>query len=101
MFLEDVGEYIYNIDRMFYQLKRAGKFDKITGLVIGGFTDMKDTTIPFGKKVLQVIYDVVNEFDVPVCFQFPAGHTNENYALKIGVEYELNVGSRKVSLSEK
>ena len=101
LFLEDVGEYIYNIDRMFYQLKRAGKFDKITGLVIGGFTDMKDTTIPFGKKVLQVIYDVVNEFDVPVCFQFPAGHTNENYALKIGVEYELNVGSRKVSLSEK
>lgn len=101
LFLEDVGEYIYNIDRMFYQLERARKFDKITGLVIGGFTDMKDTTIPFGKNVLEAISDVVKEFDFPVCFQFPTGHNDENYALKIGVEYELNVGSEKVSLSEK
>lgn len=101
LFLEDVGEYIYNIDRMFYQLERARKFDKITGLVIGGFTDMKDTTIPFGKNVLEAIGDVVKEFDFPVCFQFSTGHTDENYALKIGVEYELNVGSGKVTLAEK
>ena len=101
LFLEDVGEYIYNIDRMFYQLERAGKFDKIAGLIIGGFTDMKDTTTPFGKNVLEAINDVVKEFAFPVCFQFPVGHTDENYALKIGVEYELNVGSGGVTLTEK
>ena len=101
LFLEDVGEYIYNIDRMFYQLERAGKFDKIAGLIIGGFTDIKDTTTPFGKNVLEAINDVVKEFAFPVCFQFPVGHTDENYALKIGVEYELNVGSGGVTLTEK
>ena len=67
----------------------------------GGFTDMKDTTTPFGKNVLEAINDVVKEFAFPVCFQFPVGHTDENYALKIGVEYELNVGSGGVTLTEK
>jgi muramoyltetrapeptide carboxypeptidase len=101
LFIEDVGEYIYNIDRMLYQLKRAGKFDKLAGLVIGSFTEMKDTTIPFGKDVYDVIYDLVKEYKYPVCFQFPVGHTRENYALKVGVDYQLHVGKKKVTLQEK
>lgn len=100
LFIEDVGEYIYNIDRMLYHLKRSGKLDKLAALIIGGFTEVKDTTIPFGKDVYEVINDAVKEYQYPVCFQFPVGHTRENYALKIGVEYRLVVGE-KVTLEEK
>jgi muramoyltetrapeptide carboxypeptidase len=100
LFLEDVGEYIYNVDRMLYQLKRSGKLDELEGLIIGGFTEMKDTTIPFGKDVYNVINDVVKEYNYPVCFNFPVSHTRENYALKVGVEYKLNVSDESVSLKE-
>lgn len=100
LFIEDVGEYIYNADRMLYQLKRSGKFTKPAGLIIGSFTEMKDTVIPFGENIYQVIYDVIKEYDFPVCFQFPVGHTHENYAVKIGVEYELHVGKKQVTFRE-
>lgn len=99
-FLEDVGEYIYNIDRMMYQLKRSGKFDNLQGLIIGGFTEVKDTIIPFGKEVYEVIYDVIKEYKYPVCFKFPVGHTRENYVLKIGAQYKLHVGKKLVTLQE-
>jgi muramoyltetrapeptide carboxypeptidase len=101
LFIEEVGEYIYNIDRMLYQLKRSRKLSKLSGLIIGGFTETKDTTIPFGKDVYEVIYDLVKEYDYPVCFHFPVGHMRENYALKVGVEYKLHVGKKKVELAEK
>jgi len=100
LFLEDVGEYLYNIDRMFYQLKRNGKLEKLAGLIIGGFTEMKDTERPFGKTVYEIIQDVVKEYDYPVCFNFPVGHQKENYALKIGAGYKLKVGKNKVTLEE-
>lgn len=100
LFLEDIGEYIYNIDRMLYQLKRSGKLDKPAGLIIGGFTDMKDTERPFGKKVYEVIRDVVAQYDYPVCFGFPVSHGKENYALKVGVEYKLSVSKKGVWLTE-
>jgi muramoyltetrapeptide carboxypeptidase len=100
LFLEDVGEYIYNIDRMLYQLKRSGKLDKLAGLIIGGFTEAKDTAIPFGKDVYEVIHEVVKDYQYPICFQFPLSHDRENYALKIGVEYKLVVGGEGVTLKE-
>lgn len=100
LFIEEVGEYLYNTDRMLYQLKRSGKFDKLAGLIVGGFSDSKDTTIPFGKDVYEIIYDVVKDFNYPICFQFPVGHDKENYALKIGIDYELRVGTKKVMLKE-
>jgi muramoyltetrapeptide carboxypeptidase len=100
LFLEDVGEYIYNIDRMFYQLKRSGKLDNLAGLIIGGFTEAKDTPIPFGKDVYDVIHDVVKDYNYPICFQFPVSHDKENYALKIGVEYKLTVADEGVTLKE-
>lgn len=100
LFLEDIGEYIYNVDRMLYQLKRGGKLDKLAGLVIGGFTDMKDTERPFGKAVQTVIKEIVAEYDYPVCFGFPVSHNKENYALKIGVEYQLKVSTKQTTLSE-
>ena len=100
LFLEDVGEYLYNIDRMMYQLKRSGKLSKLAGLIIGGFTEMKDTTQPFGQTAYEIIRDVVAEYDYPVCFGFPVSHEKENYALKIGIGYKLKVGKSKVTLEE-
>lgn len=100
LFIEDVGEYLYNVDRMLLQMKRSGKLSKLAGLVVGGFTDMKDTDRPFGKTVYRIIRDAVDEYDYPVCFGFPVSHGKENVALKVGVGYKLKVGKNKVLLEE-
>ena len=101
LFIEDIGELIYSTDRLLYQLLRSGKLDKLAGLIIGKFTDVKDTERPFGKTIDEVINDMVKQFDYPVCFNFPVGHTKENYALKVGGTYELKVGRKQVQLLEK
>jgi muramoyltetrapeptide carboxypeptidase len=100
LFLEDVGEYLYNTDRMLYQLKRSGKLDRLAGLIIGRFTENKDTERPFGKSVYEIIHELVKDYEYPVCFDFPVSHGKENYALKSGVGYKLKVGKNKVSLEE-
>ena len=100
LFLEDVGEYKYSIDRMLLQLKRAGKLNNLAGLVIGGFTDVKDTERPFGKDVYEIINDAVKEFNYPICFHFPVSHDRENYALKVGVPHKLIVTESGVHLQE-
>lgn len=100
LFLEDIGEYLYNIDRMFYQLLRSGKLHSLSGLIIGGFSEMKDTTVPYGQHVTDIINDIVKQFDFPVCFDFPVSHERENYALKIGVEHRLSITNKAVRLSE-
>jgi muramoyltetrapeptide carboxypeptidase len=101
LFIEDIGEYIYSTDRMMMQLKRSGKLENLAGLVIGNFTDAKDTERPFGETVYHAIHDIVKEYNYPVCFNFPVGHAKENYALKVGVNYQLNVTNKSVSLTEK
>jgi muramoyltetrapeptide carboxypeptidase len=100
LFLEDVGEYLYNVDRMLLQLKRAGRLSKLAGLIIGGFTDNKDTERPFGKTAYEIIHEQVKEFEYPVCFGFPVSHAKENLALKIGATYELSVKEADVCLRE-
>ncbi|WP_132053043.1 S66 peptidase family protein [Pseudocnuella soli] len=100
LFIEDVGEYLYNIDRMLLQLKRSGKLKKLAGLVVGGFTDVKDTERPFGATAYEIIQDAVKEYDFPVCYNFPVSHTNENYALKHGLPHKLVVDEAGVRLSE-
>lgn len=100
LFIEDVGEYLYNIDRMMYQLKRSGKLKKLAGLIVGGFTDNKDTDRPFGCTAEEIIRDAVAEYDFPVCFGFPVSHARENVALKIGAGYKLKVGKSKATLNE-
>lgn len=100
LFLEDVGEQLYNIDRMFHQLKRSGKLNSLAGLVIGGFTDCRDTERPFGKTVYEIIHDLVKEYKYPVCYGFPVSHDKENYALKVGGIYTLTVTRNSVKLKE-
>lgn len=91
LFIEDVGEQLYNIDRMLMQYKRSGKLSQLAGLIVGGFTDCKDTERPFGRTAYEIIKDAVAEYDYPVCFDFPVSHTERNYALKVGATYELRV----------
>jgi muramoyltetrapeptide carboxypeptidase len=91
LFIEDIGEYLYNIDRMLIQLRRSGKLDHIAGLIIGGFTDSKDTERPFGKTEYEIIYEQVASLEVPVGFNFPVSHDKENLALKIGGTYRLTI----------
>ncbi len=100
LFIEDTGEYIYSIDRMMHQLKRSGKLDKLAGLIVGGFTDMKDTERPFGKKVYEVIQEITAAYNYPIAFDFPVSHEKENYALKIGVPYNLTISKKKTQLTE-
>lgn len=100
LFLEDIGEYLYSTDRMMYQLLRSGKLKNIAGLILGGFTDVKDTDRPFGKNIDEILYDITSRLDVPVCFHFPVSHNKENYALKIGVKYQLTVAKDIVKLRE-
>ncbi len=98
LFIEDLDEYLYHIDRMMVSLKRSGKLSKLAGLIVGGLSDMKDNQVPFGKTAEEIIADAVKEFDYPVCFGFPAGHSTKNLALPFGRRAELNVGE-KVFLS--
>ncbi len=91
LFIEDVSEYLYAIDRMMRTLKRAGKLKNLAGIMVGGFTDVKDNDIPFGQTVPQIILDVVEEYDYPVCFDFPAGHIPDNRAIVLGKPCKLIV----------
>ena len=91
LFLEDIGEYLYGIDRMMHQLKRGGFLKGLKGLIVGGFTDGKDTTIPFGKTVEELILDIVSDYDYPVGFGFPVSHSIENYTLTVGGYYNLDI----------
>lgn len=100
LFLEDIGEYLYNIDRMFLQLKRAGLLNNLKGLIIGKFSDTKDTEATFGKTAYEIINEHVKEYNYPVCYNFPVSHETENYALKVGVQYELKVTKNKVTLKQ-
>jgi muramoyltetrapeptide carboxypeptidase len=99
LFIEDVGEQLYNVERMLLQLKKAGKLSKLKGLVVGGFTSNKDTDRPFGKNIEQVIYDVVQEFTFPICFGFPISHEKENVAIIVGGMYRLDVSVHGATLS--
>jgi muramoyltetrapeptide carboxypeptidase len=99
LFLEDLDEYLYHIDRMMIHLKRSGKLDHLAGLVIGGMTDMKDNAIPFGKTAEEIIIDAVKEFKYPICFNFPAGHIDRNLALVLGKKMELSVSDNETKLN--
>lgn len=92
LFIEDINEYLYNLDRMMIQLKRSGKLAQLAGLVVGQFTDMKDNNNPtFGKDSYEIIWEHVAGFNYPVCFNFPVGHVGDNRAMGVGMTASLQV----------
>lgn len=99
LFIEDLDEYLYHIDRMMMQLKLSGKLKNLAGLIVGGMSDMKDNQIPFGKTAEEIIYDAVMEYKYPVCFNFPAGHVDKNLAIYFGKKANLIIDSDNTTLT--
>ena len=99
LFIEDLDEYLYHIDRMMQNLKRNGLLKDLKGLVVGGMSDMNDNTIPFGKTAKEIVAEAVSAYDFPVCFDFPAGHIPDNRALILGREVTLAISENSVSLT--
>ncbi len=96
LFIEEIDEYLYHIERMMYSLKRAGKFNGLKALLVGGMTDMNDHQVPFGKSAHEIIQDLTADFDFPVIFNFPAGHVENNVTLKMGVELEIEILEKQI-----
>lgn len=95
LFIEEIGEYIYSMDRMLYTLKRSGFFDNCVGVIVGGISNVKENNTDFGKPIEQVILDILDYDDIPVVFDFPAGHIRDNRAIILGREVTLEVKKNK------
>jgi muramoyltetrapeptide carboxypeptidase len=98
LFIEDLAEFLYVMDRIFYSFEKAGVFDKIKGLIIGGMTNIKDTTIPFGSTLEEIILSHFEYRKIPVAFGFPAGHISDNRALRFGEMVNLSVTEKQTQL---
>ena len=92
LFIEDLDEYLYHIDRMMYNLKRNGYFENVKGIIVGSMTDMNDNEIPFGQNEVQIITEIAKKNYIPIAFQFPAGHQSDNRTLILGDQlyFEVN-----------
>lgn len=99
--IEEIDEYYYRVDRMLNHLKRAGKLEKLSGLIIGHMTDIKESELPFNESIEQIVLRVVKDYNYPVAFNFPSGHENPNLAWIHGEYYELNVDSSVVHLRQR
>lgn len=98
LFLEDLDEYLYHIDRMMVAMKRSGKLASLKGLVIGGMTGMRDNTIPFGKTAEEIVAESVKGMDFPLVTGFPSGHLKRNLALKLGGRVRLSASQGTTEL---
>lgn len=99
LFIEDLDEYLYHIDRMMMNFTRSGWLDQIAGLIVGGMTDMNDNTIPFGKQAVEIIKEHTEARGYPLAFGFPAGHVEDNRPLRMGAEVILNVEKNQTLLT--
>ena len=94
LFIEDLDEYLYHIDRMMMNLKRNGCLESIKGIVVGSMTKMKDNDIPWGKNAIEIIDDVTKKYNIPVLYNFPAGHIQDNRALILGNKVRIDVNEK-------
>jgi muramoyltetrapeptide carboxypeptidase len=99
LFIEDLAEHLYHIDRMLHALRRNGTLEQIKGLIVGGMTDLEDTDVPFGKSINELILAHFTYRKIPICFDFPAGHIDDNQALVLGANVRLEVRAEKTSLN--
>ena len=100
LFMEDLDEYLYHIDRMMINMKRNGKFSNLKGMIIGGMSKMNDNNIPFGKTTEEIILDHLKDYNFPTCFGFPSGHLDDNRSIRLGVSSVLDINENGVSLSQ-
>lgn len=100
LFMEDLDEYLYHIDRMTTALVRAGKFHGVKGILVGALSDMKDNTIPFGKNAEEIIHEHTKNLGIPIAFGFPAGHIADNRTLRLGQNATISVGDRYCSFEQ-
>ena len=100
LFIEDVDEYLYHIDRMIISLARNKKFEKLKALIIGSMTDMNDNSIPFGKKANDIILSYTKKYGYPICFNFPSGHLDNNKTIVLGVKSLLRIEENDVALHQ-
>jgi len=100
LFIEDLDEYLYHIDRMMMNLKRNGMLRNLKGLIVGGVSDMNDNSIPFGKTAEQIILEYTKNYDFPICFGFPAGHLSDNRCVRLGSHSVLEISKNGVILSQ-
>ena len=96
LFIEDLDEYLYHIDRMVTNLKRNHKFACIKGLIVGGMTKMHDNQIPFGMDANQIIHEKTKDYNFPICFNFPSGHLKDNRSIIFGKETQLIISTKSV-----
>jgi muramoyltetrapeptide carboxypeptidase len=99
LFLEDLSEQLYHLDRMFFALKKSGILDRISGLIIGGMTEMKDTAVPFGMTLEEIILQHFTFSKIPIAFDAPIGHIDDNRAVIVGAEVELSVQNEQTNLA--
>ena len=100
LFLEDLDEYLYHVDRMLWNLDKAGMLSGLAGLIVGGMSDMNDNPIPFGKTAEEIIAERVAQYDFPVCYGFPAGHIDDNRALIFGKYARFEVAADGVTFTQ-
>lgn len=102
LFIEDLDEYLYHIDRMMMNLRRNGCIENLKGIIVGGMTKMKDNEVPWGKNAVQIVDDVTKKYNIPVIFNFPAGHIQDNRALIMGntISIEVNETGSTVSFQK-
>lgn len=99
LYIEDLDEYLYHLDRMMQNLKRNGYFDNVKGIIVGSMADMHDNEIPFGQNEVQIILAITKEFNIPIVFEFPAGHQKDNRTLILGKKVDFEVNEKEVVLS--
>jgi muramoyltetrapeptide carboxypeptidase len=98
LFIEDLDEYLYHIDRMMYNIKRNGYFENVKGIIVGSMTDMHDNEIPFGQNEVQIITEIAQDLSIPIAFQFPAGHQKDNRTLILGKQVHFEVNEKEIKL---
>lgn len=98
LFIEDIDEYLYHIERMLYALQRAGHLDHLAAIVVGGMTAMRDHQIPFGYSVYQIVKSITRAYDYPVVFNYPAGHVQQHFSLKLGQPMTIDINQQHIHL---
>jgi muramoyltetrapeptide carboxypeptidase len=98
LFIEDLDEYLYHIDRMMYNLKRNGYLKNVKGIIVGTMRDMHDNEIPFGQNATQIIKAITADLNIPIAFDFPAGHQRDNKTLMLGAQVNFSVTDKEVVL---